>query len=228
MCGIIGVSLNNITREQIKIVSNLIKESGIRGIHATGVSFLRGDKIITITNHKSSSDFLQDFLVNMCVDSKKNKLTMLAHTRYSTSDLRYNQPLGNERLAIVHNGVISQAPPKEWKKEFGLTTKTTNDSELILQSLNAGEHPLTKFKGSMAVCGLSNDGGIFAFRNGERPLWYKQFGNGIIFASTEDILRRCDCPTAQKCDFFTEYVYYKGITKQLFTVPDEFEAVDLQ
>jgi len=152
---------------------------------------------------------------------------MIAHTRYSTSDLKYNQPLGNDRLAIVHNGVISQSNPKGWKKEFGLTTKTTNDSELILQSLNAGEHPLNKFKGSMAVCGISEDGELFAFRNSERPLWYQQFGNGVIFASTKDILWRCDCTTALKCKMFTEYVYRDNkLTTELFKTPAGM--IDLQ
>lgn len=222
MCGIIGVSIRDITREQIGIVTKVIEESGIRGIHATGFSYLMEDnKIFTHSNHQSSSKFLEENLVSMCVNPKTNSLTMLAHTRYSTSDLRYNQPIGNDRLAIVHNGVISQSNPKDWKKEFGLKTKTTNDSELILQCFNGGEHPLTKFKGSMAVCGLSDDGEIFAFRNAERPLWYQEFANGVIFASTKDILWRCDCTTAQKCDMFTEYVY-RGLklTKQLYPIPD--------
>ncbi len=220
MCGIIGVTLKNVTREQIGIVTNLIKESGIRGVHATGFSFLDGDKIKTYSNHQPSSKFLEENLVSMCVNAETNSLTMLAHTRYSTSDLKFNQPLGNERLAIVHNGVISQSNPTGWKKEFGLKTKTTNDSELILQCLNGGEHPLNKFKGSMAVCGISEDGELFAFRNSERPLWYQQFANGIVFASTKDILWRCDCTTAQKCNMFTEYVYRGDkLTKQLFPTP---------
>lgn len=227
MCGIIGVSLKNIKRDQIEIVTNLIKESSIRGIHATGFSFLDRDKITTYSNHQPSTEFLLDNLVSMCINLETTNLTMLVHTRYSTSDLKYNQPLGNERIAIVHNGVISQAPPIQWEKEFGLTTKTTNDSELILQCFNAGEHPLTKFKGSMAVCGLSADGKIFAFRNGERPLWYQQFENGIIFASTEDILRRCNCTTPVKCKMFTEYVYRENkLTTQLFPIPAGI--IDLQ
>ena len=68
MCGIIGVSLKGITREQIGIVTKLIEESGIRGIHATGFSFLDGDKITTISAHKPAKEFLKKNLVAMCID----------------------------------------------------------------------------------------------------------------------------------------------------------------
>jgi len=219
MCGIIGVSLKNITPEQLAKIHLLIEESSIRGIHATGISYLHNHEITTIKDHLAAKYFsaaqkLLDYR------NEDGGLYMIAHTRYSTSDLKFNQPLGNDRLVIVHNGIISQSNPKSWKKEFRLKTKTTNDSELILQCLNGGNHPLNKFKGSMAVCGLYEDGEIFAFRNSERPLWHSQEDNGVVFASTKDILLRSGFKNPIKCDMFTEYVCCKGIlTKQLFTTP---------
>ena len=41
MCGVIGVALNNVTEEDIKLVKNLFLESMIRGKHATGITYLK-------------------------------------------------------------------------------------------------------------------------------------------------------------------------------------------
>jgi len=201
MCGIIGVSLNNVTESQKEKIIKLILESGIRGVHATGIAILKNNKITIKTAHQSAEEFLSDKSI---IDSKD--LRLIAHTRYSTSDLRYNQPIGDEELAICHNGVISQEPPKTWKKTFGLTTKTSNDSELIYASLKKKEDPLTKFEGSMAVCVLDTIS-LIAFRNHERPLWYHLEKNGIIFASTKNILKRSGFKKPKKCEMFTKYFY---------------------
>lgn len=205
MCGIIGVYLNKVTDEQKQKIIKLILESGIRGVHATGLSHLKDGKIITYSDHLSSKDFLEGQSMDDFVDSDGG-LYMIAHTRYSTSDLRYNQPIGDENLAICHNGVISQEPPKTWKKTFGLTTKTSNDSELIYALLKNKEDPLVKFQGSMAVCILDTIS-LVAFRNHERPLWYSLEKNGIIFASTKNILKRSGFKKPEKCEMFHRYFY---------------------
>lgn len=225
MCGIIGVSLLNATKSDIEKVLKLIDESSIRGIHATGISLVINEKIKTYKVHEPACAFLDRHWVREMVQNGDN-LMMIGHTRYSTSDLRYNQPLGDEDISIVHNGVISQELPKTWGKAYGLKTKTTNDSELILSCINNGEKPLEKFDGSMAVCTLTPTL-LTAFRNGERPLWYSQEDNGVVFASTKDILLRSGFKNLIKCDMFTEYICYKGkLTKQLCRVPTK--VVDLQ
>ena len=55
MCGIIGVYLKNITNQQLHQISKLIMQSGIRGIHATGISYFKNNKVNTLSEHKSSS-----------------------------------------------------------------------------------------------------------------------------------------------------------------------------
>lgn len=218
MCGVIGVYLEKVTPAQIEKVKELIVHSSIRGVHATGISYFRNGRIQTVKEHGPPQDFFKYQNLEGCIDDAI--LCLIAHTRYSTSDLRFNQPLGNGRMAICHNGVISQSSPEHWKDEFNLITKTSNDSELILQCLNGGQHPLTKFKGSMAVCGITDDKELFAFRNHERPLWYCQENNGVIFASTKDILVRAGFENPHKCDMFTEYVMREGIlTHQLYPTP---------
>jgi len=225
MCGIIGVSLKKASTSDMKKVFNLIQESSIRGIHATGISLANNGKLKTHKVHEPACAFLNRHWAREMAQNGDN-LLMVGHTRYSTSDLRYNQPLGDEYIAIVHNGVISQEPSKTWGKAYGLKTKTSNDSELILSCINNGEKPLEKFNGSMAVCTLTPTM-LTAFRNGERPLWYHQQQNGVIFASTKDILLRSGFKNPIKCDMFTEYVCVDGkLTKQLCPIP--VGTIDLQ
>ena len=203
MCGIIGVYLKNITNQQLHQISKLIMQSGIRGIHATGISYFKNNKVNTLSEHKSSSKFLIGKKLEDYTDD--GNLYLIGHTRYSTSDLKYNQPIGNNTMAISHNGVISQENPKLWNNIYNLETTTTNDSELIFASLKANNDPLT-LGGSMAVCVLANKK-LTAFRNHERPLWRCELPNGIVFASTKDILMRSGFDKPKKCDMFTKYEY---------------------
>ncbi len=226
MCGIIGVYLEHVTPIQLEKITKLVHESAIRGIHATGISYLQNKKIITIKDHKAGYNFPQvcNIVDRMNYDGG---LYMIAHTRYSTSDLRYNQPIGDEEHVIAHNGVISQANHKVWKKLFGLTTETSNDSELIWACIHTGTHPFKMFKGSMAVCVLNKNKIMNFFRNDQRPLWFQQELNGVVVASTKDILLRSGFSEPKKCNMFTNYIMREGtLTSQLYETPEGI--VDLQ
>jgi len=120
------------------------------------------------------------------------KPCLIGHTRYSTSDLEYNQPIFSTGHAIAHNGVITQKDPSQWENEYGLKCDGRNDSELILKCIEKRQHPLEKFKGSsIAVVHLDlHCGTITAYRNGQRPLWYVMYDGVYYFASTQDILFR--------------------------------------
>jgi len=224
MCGIIGVYLKNITQAQLEIVNKIILQSGIRGVHATGLSYLLDGKVITKKKHSSAGDFMKENYIKNFVDTDGG-LYLIAHTRYSTSDLRYNQPIGDNKLAICHNGVISQESPKKWKKIFSLETKTSNDSELIFSCIKAGDEPLEFFNGSMAVCTLKNKE-LVGFRNHERPLWYSLLENGIIFASTDDILVRSGLKHNVKCSMFTKYAFNGQL--KVITMKKAMRGPDLQ
>ncbi len=169
---------------------------------------------------------MRDHLVRVCVDPETNNLTMLAHTRYSTSDLKYNQPIGDDELVISHNGIITQGDPTIWHSLFGFKTKTTNDSELIYVCIKAGKHPLKVFRGSIAVCILQNKQLNF-YRNEQRPLWFCQELNGVVVASTKDILLRAGFKDPQECKMFTEYCSRGGtLTTNFHPVP--LGVTDLQ
>jgi glutamine phosphoribosylpyrophosphate amidotransferase len=190
MCGVLGIAIKNPGEKEFELVRRLFVESMIRGKHATGVSYVKDGKVHTIKEPVDAYTFINSKDISSWANEDGN-LYCIGHVRYSTSDLAYNQPMATEELSIVHNGVISQENPEQWKGTFGYDVITKNDSELILRCLETGEVPLHKFHpSSMSVCTLDKDKVITAFRNEARPLHYSYAANGIIFASTADILKR--------------------------------------
>lgn len=208
MCGVIGISLKNVTQQDLNLVEKVFCETIIRGKHATGLSYVKGDKVHTIKESKPVNEFIKDKRFEDYVNEDGN-LYLIGHIRYSTSDLRYNQPFSDEYLSIAHNGVISQENPSTWKYKC----ETANDSEMIFHSLKAGNDPLTDFlPASMAVVCLNSKKQLIAFRNNERPLYFSEKENGIIFTSTKDIAARSGLTFTQKCDMFTRYMYDSKMT----------------
>jgi glutamine phosphoribosylpyrophosphate amidotransferase len=190
MCGVLGITIKNFNEGDYDLVRNLFIQSMIRGKHATGVSFVKNGRVNTIKDAVPADEWIKKQDLNEWRNEDGN-LYCVGHVRYSTSDLRYNQPMSTNELGIVHNGVISQEPPSTWSDLYGFETETANDSELILRAFEKGDNPLELFHpASMAVCGVDAKKQIIAFRNEERPLYMCQNENIIVFASTEDILRR--------------------------------------
>lgn len=187
MCSVIGALIQNPTEKDFESLKNVFLESKIRGMHATGLSYLKGDKIITYKEPVPADKFSKLNELKEMVNDDGN-LYLIGHCRYSTSDLLYNQPIASETHSIVHNGVITQELPENWDKIFHYPCETKNDSELVLHSANAlGEYP----DASMAVCELSvKDKHLVVFRNGKRPLYLTSLVNGVIITSTADIPKR--------------------------------------
>jgi len=48
MCAVIGTSLTNPSIEDLDMVRNLFLESRIRGLHATGLSYVKQGKVVTL------------------------------------------------------------------------------------------------------------------------------------------------------------------------------------
>jgi glutamine phosphoribosylpyrophosphate amidotransferase len=181
MCAVVGTIVQNPSIQQLEMIKRVILESKIRGMHATGISYVKSNSIVTQKLPVSADRFPFDFESYLNEDGN---LYMIAHCRYSTSDLEYNQPLANTEKSIVHNGVITQELPENWKELYGYDCMTKNDSELVLHS----DNPLQEFPNmSMSVCELRNDKTLRAYRNGKRPLYLTTFNNGCIITSTKDI-----------------------------------------
>ena len=200
MCAIIGGDVQA-TEENIGTICRLFIESRIRGKHATGVSYLKGG-IQTIREAVPAEEFISTHDPSEWVSD--GRIKFIAHCRYSTSDIRFNQPLDYDMLSIVHNGVVTQDPPEMWGR-YGYNMQTSNDSELIWHSVANDHEPLTEFPdSSMAVAELHADGRMLWYRNGKRPLY---MSSGFIF-STKDIGVRSGLPDGEMCQ--PGYVHSEG------------------
>lgn len=192
MCAVIGMILQNPTEVEFAMVRRVFLESMIRGKHATGMSFLPhwSKEVQTIKEPVSADKFIATHLDNYSMEDMLNEdgnLYLIGHCRYSTSTLEFNQPIYNNDKSIVHNGVITQELPENWKQLYGYECMTQNDSELVLHS----DDPLVEFAHmSMAVCELNTRKELRVYRNGKRPLYLTSIPNGCIITSTSDIARR--------------------------------------
>jgi len=194
MCGVVGAySKNGVKINKFK---ELLKQARIRGLHACGIAYINNNKLVSkiITN---SIDELE--LNNI------NTNYIIGHTRYSTSNLKFNQPIYDKNLAIVHNGVISQINPKEWKNIYKYNFTTENDSEILLRDIQNNKHPLNR-KGSIAsiVLAINKNIEFYFFRNETRPLYYS-FDEDLYIASTKDILERSNIKNIIKTKSCIEY-----------------------
>jgi len=190
MCGVLGIAIKNFSERDYDLVRGLFIQSMIRGKHATGVSYVKNGAINTIKEPIPANEFIAKQNLEDWRNEDGN-LYCVGHIRYSTSDLRYNQPMASDKLSIVHNGVISQEPKEIWESKYGFATETSNDSELVLRAMEKDINPLEHFHpASMSVCVLFDDKRIVAFRNEERPLYSAITERASVFASTLDILKR--------------------------------------
>jgi glutamine phosphoribosylpyrophosphate amidotransferase len=208
MCGIIGFYSKSVVDKDLNILKKVLIESRIRGKHASGLAWFNGKSISAIVEPIPIDELAEKTsLGNLMYE--KGKMSLIGHARYSTSDIRFNQPLVGKNIAIAHNGVITQVDPERWKDLYGYTCDTSNDSELLLQSMekyrtihsiqkNFGEI-LKEFDGSsIASVVLDNKGDIIGLRNSIRPLWRGTIGKGIVYASTFDILNRAGVSSIER------------------------------
>jgi glutamine phosphoribosylpyrophosphate amidotransferase len=144
MCAVIGAYMENPSSADLITLADVFRESSIRGLHATGISWLKGGNIHTHIESNPATQFLDYFDLHQTVN-EDGSLYLIGHCRYSTSDLKYNQPLYNENFAIVHNGVVSQEMPEDWERLYGYKCTTRNDTELVLHTLEAKKSPLVEF-----------------------------------------------------------------------------------
>lgn len=187
MCGVIGFTGTIGDSEQLAVLKNVMVASRIRGMHASGIVWTDGTKM-----ESTIKPIPIDQLVNKVNWQQVigKKVGIIAHARYSTSDLKYNQPILGANTAIAHNGVITQSDPSTWEEKYGYHCNTKNDSELILRAIENGDDIWTTFpESSIAYVRLLSDGSLEYGRNGSRPLWVGEIpSSGIIVASTYHIL----------------------------------------
>lgn len=226
MCSVIGAIIKEPRAEDLLMLQRVFLESKIRGMHATGISYVKNGKIITDKRPVPADQFPFDFESYINEDGN---LYLVGHCRYSTSDLEYNQPISNDNLSVVHNGVITQELPEKWKELYGYDCETKNDTELILHTAEDCVSPLLQWKdSSLAVCELHVDKVLRVYRNGKRPLYLTNISNGCIITSTVDVPKRAEVPGRSVNILMNHYITldeHLAMTIEKEVIPD---AVDYQ
>lgn len=186
MCAVIGAIIKDPSWEDLETLEKVFLESSIRGLHATGISCVKNNTIVTKILPVPALEFFSK--VELCdFINEDGNLYLIGHCRYSTSDIEYNQPIFNETKSIVHNGVITQEPPECWNQLFSINCDGKNDSELLLHT----KDPLTTWKdSSLSVCELYSDKVLKFYSNDKRPLWFTKTEKSVIVVSTLDIGKR--------------------------------------
>ena len=230
MCAVIGAILLEPTKQDFAMLRRVFHESKIRGMHATGISFLPkwSTGIETIKEPLPADQFVDkhlhdDNLNDMVADD--GNLYIIGHCRYSTSDLEFNQPMESVNKSIVHNGVITQELPENWKEIYGYDCITKNDSELVAHS----DDPLREFSHmSMGVVELYAERKIRFYRNGKRPIYLSSIPNGCIITSTADIANRAEVGGQPVEVLMNHYITMDRYLAMLIERVDVADAVDYQ
>jgi glutamine phosphoribosylpyrophosphate amidotransferase len=195
-------------------------------MHATGISYVKNGQIITDKRPVPADEFPFNFPSYVNEDGS---LYLIGHCRYSTSDLEYNQPIANDNLSVVHNGVITQELPEKWKELYGYDCETKNDTELILHTAEDCESPLLRWKdSSLAVIELHVDKRIRFYRNGKRPLYLTSISNGCIITSTSDVPKRAEVPGMPVNTLMNHYISFNEYLAMKIEKENVVGSVDLQ
>ena len=214
MCAVIGVLMQNPSNLDFDLIHKIFLESSIRGLHATGLSYVKDNIVHTISFPVPANKFEFNFLDYINEDGN---LYLIGHCRYSTSDLEYNQPISNKNISVVHNGVITQELQEKWKELYGYDCSTKNDSELLLHTIEENISPLIKWKdSSLAVCTLSANKTLQVFRNGKRPIYVTSLNNSVIITSTENIPKRAGIKEKPIEVALNTYVTYDNNLNKVF------------
>jgi glutamine phosphoribosylpyrophosphate amidotransferase len=222
MCSVVGAIIKEPRAEDFLILHRVFLESKIRGMHATGIAYVKNNEIVIDKRPVPADEFPFNFPSYVNEDGS---LYLIGHCRYSTSDLEFNQPIGRQDQAIVHNGVITQELPENWKELYGYTCTTKNDSELVLHS----DSPLEEFPDmSMGVCELTSDKKLLVYRNGKRPLYLTSISNGCIITSTADIPKRAFVPGFPINILMNHYITFDDQLAMTIEKVNIKDAVDFQ
>jgi glutamine phosphoribosylpyrophosphate amidotransferase len=226
MCSVIGAIIKEPRAEDLLMLQRVFLESKIRGMHATGISYVKNGRIITDKRPVPADQFPFNFESYINEDGN---LYLVGHCRYSTSDLDYNQPIANDNLSVVHNGVITQELPEKWKELYGYDCETKNDTELILHTAEDCISPLLRWKdSSLAVIELHVDKVIRFYRNGKRPLYLTSISNGCIITSTSDVPKRAEVPGMPVNVLMNHYITFDDELAMTIEKEDVADSVDYQ
>ena len=182
----------------VKLINELAKEAEIRGTDATGISYVKGCKMVTFKKAKPAHK------VNLYFP--KETTAVIGHTRMTTqgseSKNYNNHPFEGKTaescFALAHNGVLYN--DKELRKLNNIPeTEIETDSYIAVQflekensvNIESIKNMAEAVEGSFVFTILKNDNTMFLVK-GSNPLTiyhYKELGL-YVYASTTDILKK--------------------------------------
>lgn len=209
MCGIFGY-IGDIPEQDYAIahtlLTNLFVESKSRGKDASGFAAIRYDLPDLITDKRNvDSEVFINRSDKFKVLKKKMPHIFIGHTRATTGSdpkrNRNNHPFLSNRLALVHNGRVS-----EWEKiamRMNLTLRSETDSEILLRALDKYDNIvdgcrsiLDNIEDAKYAIAVFNHGAkgmkeLYLFRNTQQPCYTFRVDkwNALFFASVENIIK---------------------------------------
>ena len=182
----------------VKLTNELAKAAEIRGTDATGISYVKGCKMVTFKKAKPAHK------VNLYFP--KETTAVIGHTRMTTqgseSKNYNNHPFESKTaescFALAHNGVLYN--DKELRKLNNIPeTEIETDSYIAVQflekensvNIESIKNMAEAVEGSFVFTILKNDNTMFLVK-GSNPLTiyhYKELGL-YVYASTTDILKK--------------------------------------
>lgn len=189
MCGICGIRRFGdvpISPEQIKV---LLIGNERRGLQATGVAFQQVDGSIQVyKDDEPANRFVLDNAFNEFLDEhlKEDTLTFLGHTRAATkghpSINKNNHPMWDGKVAVVHNGVITNDDQLFHELKYNRAAETDSDIFRAIISEQGFStralNQLNRISGSAAIAAVSTEF--------PRKLFLARSGNPIVLATTDD------------------------------------------
>ena len=175
-----------------KIIKILSRESEARGTHATGVSYLTGDKMTIFKRPKAAHSMHFKF------DS--NPQVIMGHCRFTTQGTEKknenNHPFYSQKLgfSLAHNGVLyndvllrreENLPKPDIETDSYIAVQLIEKKNIL--NFDSIKFMAEKVEGSFCFTVLDKQNNIYLVK-GDNPLAIVDAGGYYIYASTETIL----------------------------------------
>ncbi len=142
MCGIVGY----VGKEECTdILVNALRRLEYRGYDSAGIAVFEGDKIRTVKakgkiKPEKGENLSSGLCYKLSTDGKPRGNCGIGHTRWAThgepSDVN-SHPIGNERVSIVHNGIIENYREiKKFLSSHGYGFESETDTETVAKLLD--------------------------------------------------------------------------------------------